>query len=230
MISPSSRADTRNDTVRVILADDHAIVRRGLAALLQMEGRYRVVAEANDGEEALRCAENVAADVLILDLSMPRLNGVEVTRRLKRRQPELKVLVLSMYDDKEFVAQTLQAGASGYILKQAMEDELFQALETAVDDGVFVSPALAPFFVERFLQGESATSADLTAREREILQLIAEGNTANEIAELLSISPHTANRHRANLMRKLDVHNQVELVRLAIERGLVILDQPPRPL
>lgn len=225
-----NRESIEPQSLRIILADDHNIVRRGLAALLRTEGGFSVVAEAENGEEALRRANEVEADVMIVDLSMPRLNGLETTRRLKRHHPQLKVLVLSMYDDEEFVAQALQAGASGYILKQSMEDELFLALAAAIAGELYVSPAISPAVVEAHRRGRESAIASLTSREREILQLVAEGNTTAEIGELLSISPHTVNRHRANLMQKLDVRNQAELVRLAIERSLVVLSKRPRHL
>lgn len=213
------------EPIKVILADDHAIVRRGLAALLQLEGKYTVVAEAANGEEALNRADEVAADVIILDLAMPRLNGLETTRRLKRQHPELQVLLLSMYDDEPFVVQALQAGASGYVLKRSMEDELFEALEAIMRDAHFVSPALS-LSPAAALSEETAVT-QLTSRECEILQLIAEGHNTTEIAALLAISPHTASRHRANLMQKLDTHTQAGLIRLAIEQGLVVLKRPP---
>ncbi len=216
--------------VQIILVDDHNIVRRGLAALLQLERNYQVVAEADNGEDALRQADQVRADVMILDLSMPRLNGLEATRRLKKQHPEMRVLVLSMYDDEEFVTQALQAGACGYILKQSMEDELFQALDVTESGDIFVSSAISETVIQTYLLGYQAESNSLTSREREILQLIAEGLTTNEISDLLSISPHTTNRHRANLMKKMGVRNQAELVRLAIERNLVVPFEPPRSL
>lgn len=209
--------------VKVILADDHHIVRRGLAALLEMEGNYKVVAEAANGEEALRCAAEVMADVMILDLSMPRLNGIEATRRLRRQAPHLKLLVLSMYNAPEFVAQALEAGALGYILKASMEDELFNALAAILMDKQFVSADISlPDILERKVTNE------LTSREREVLQLIAEGHNTAEIADLMNISPHTASRHRANLMQKLNAHTQAGLVRTAIEQGLVVLKKPPQ--
>jgi DNA-binding NarL/FixJ family response regulator len=211
--------------VKVILVDDHTIVRRGLAALLQMEGGYVVVAEAADGKEALRCAAEVTADVMILDLSMPRLNGLETTRRLVRRQPQLRVLLLSMYDDEAFVTQAIQAGAAGFVLKRSMEDELFQALAAIMKGERFISPMLSLAAAD--LLAEESGNSQLTSREREVLQLIAEGHNTTEIAELLAISPHTATRHRANLMQKLDAHTQAGLIRTAIERGLVVLKKPP---
>lgn len=217
--------------IRIMLVDDHNVVRRGLAALLEMEGGFEVVAEAEDGEMALRRAGDVQPDVVMLDLSMPRLNGLETTRRLRRQLPHVQVLVLSMHEDEEFVAQALQAGAGGYVLKRSMEEELFLALHAVADGNVFISPAVARPIVDEYLRRAGLPAEHsgpvLTSREREVLQLIAEGRTTTEVAQALSISPHTAVRHRANLMQKLGVHNQADLIRLAIERGLVLLDNSP---
>ena len=208
----------------IILADDHYVVRQGLAALLQMNGAYKVVCEASNGEEAIQCAARHTPDIIILDLSMPRLNGLEATRRLRHNHPALKIIILSMYDDEAFVARALRYGADGYILKHSMEDELFQALEAVSGDQQFVSPAID---FERVQKRVAQANAKLTAREHEVIQLIAEGYTTNEIANFMSISPHTANRHRANIMQKMNVRNQIELVRLAIQRGLVIIKTQP---
>ncbi|HEY0163675.1 MAG TPA: response regulator transcription factor [Edaphobacter sp.] len=209
--------------IRVILIDDHAIVRRGLAALLHADDRYRVVAEANDGEEALERLDTVEVDIAILDLSMPRLNGLETLRRIAKLHPKTRTIVLSMYDDEQFVAQSLRDGAYGYILKQAMDDELFGALDRVMQGGRFISPAID---MER-IEHRHLERIDLTDREREVLQLIVDGHTTQAVAETLSISPHTATRHRANLMQKLRVHTQMELVRAAAQRGLVVLPKPP---
>jgi DNA-binding NarL/FixJ family response regulator len=209
--------------IRVILIDDHAIVRKGVASLLRADHHYEVVAEASDGEEALSRLESVDADVAILDLSMPQLNGLETLRRMAKQHPKTKTLVLSMYDDEQFVAQALRDGAYGYILKQAMDDELFGALDRIVQGKKYVSPAID---LER-VEHRQLERIDLTDREREVLQLIVDGHTTQSVADMLSISPHTATRHRANLMQKLGVHTQMELVRAASQRGLVVLPQPP---
>jgi DNA-binding NarL/FixJ family response regulator len=206
-------------TARIILVDDHNIVRRGLAALLETDGRYRVVAEAETGEEAVACAEATPAEMMVLDLSMPRMNGLEVIRRIAKRCLRIRIVVLSMYDDPQFVAEALRDGARGYILKQAMDEELFLALEAVAKGGHYVSSTIDMGFVQEHL----VVSQDLTAREREVLQLIADGHTTQELAEILQISPHTATRHRANLMQKLNAHNQVELVRVAAHKGIIII-------
>jgi DNA-binding NarL/FixJ family response regulator len=203
----------------IILVDDHALVRRGLAALLTQSKRFRVAAEGTDGEEALELARRVPADVMILDLAMPRLNGLEVVTRLADRPDRLRLLVVSMYDDVAFVARALRDGADGYLLKQALDDDLFRALDTVLAGEVYVCPAIDRAQVAAVVPTDTA----VTDREREVLQLIADGLTTTEVAERLFISPHTATRHRANLMRKLNVHNPAELLRVAAARGLIIL-------
>jgi DNA-binding NarL/FixJ family response regulator len=208
---------------RVLLVDDHAIVRRGLAALVSTNSKYRIEAEAKDGEEALIKLETIPVDIAIVDLYMPRLNGLETLRRIVRQYPRVKVVVLSMYDDEQFVSQAFHDGATGYLLKQAIEDELFEALDSVMAGKRFVSAGLDPAGVKLWPVDEP----DLTVREREVLTLIVEGHTTQDLAEILSISPHTATRHRANLMQKLKVHTQMELVRTAVERGLVVLSRPP---
>lgn len=204
---------------RVILVDDHTIVRRGLAALLRSDGKFEIVAEAGDGEEALQRAKETEADLMILDLSMPRMNGLETIRRLTRQSPRLGVLVLSMYDDEQFVGQALRDGARGYILKHAMDEELFSALDAVLRGEQYVSSQIDMDKVDE----QCACETELTDREREVLQLIVDGLTTQQVADQLSISPHTATRHRANLMQKLGVHNQAELIRCAAQQGLVIL-------
>lgn len=209
-------------TIRVLLVDDHPIVRCGLAALISAKGGYKVAAEAKDGEDALTILETTQVEVAILDLHMPRMNGLETLRRIVRQHPQIKVLVLSMYDDEKFVSQAIHEGAKGYLLKQAIEDELFEALDKVMAGGKYVSSSLDLAGAEAW----QAEKLDLTEREREVLKLIVDGHTTNDVADILSISPHTATRHRANLMLKLRVHTQVELVRAAVNRGLVILSSP----
>lgn len=211
--------------IKVILADDHSLVRRGLAALLEMGHKYVVVAEANNGEEALLVADKIAVDLIILDLHMPRLNGLETLRRMQHRHPAIKILILSMYDDDELVAQALRDGASGYILKHSMEEELFEALDIILSGHQYVSPRLNLRSEDTY--AEDAGEHILTSREKEVIQLVAEGYKTNDIATLMAISPNTAGRHLANIMKKLDVHNRVELVRLAIQRGLVMVQRLP---
>ncbi len=207
---------------RVLLVDDHALVRRGVAALLRMDGRYEVVSEADNGEEALRqLSEQFAMDLpdlVLLDLAMPRLDGLETMRRIHKQWPRLAVVVLSMHNDEQFVAQTLRAGARGYLLKHAMDDELFEALGMVLKGERYVTPTIDMARVK----AQDRERTELTPREREVLQLVADGHTTQAVADILNVSPHTVTRHRANLMEKLHVHNQVELLRIAMSRGLVV--------
>lgn len=203
----------------VLLVDDHALVRRGLASLLASDGRYLVVAEASNGEMALELIAKHKPTLVLLDLSMPKLDGLGTLRRLRKMPRRPRVLVLSMYDDDQFVAQAMSDGADGYLLKDAMDDELFEAMDAVLAGQRYLASGIN----QLRLSNVSIQSSDLTAREREVLQLIADGQTTSQAAERLAISPHTATRHRANLMRKLGVHNQAELVRTAVQRGLIIL-------
>jgi DNA-binding NarL/FixJ family response regulator len=203
----------------VLLVDDHALVRRGLALLLASDGRYEVVAEASNGAMALELIARHRPALVLLDLSMPKLDGLGTLRQLRKMPRRPRILVLSMYDDDQFVAQAMNDGADGYLLKDAMDDELFEAMTAVLAGQRYLASGINP---ER-LDNVSVQSSDLTAREREVLQLIADGQTTSQAAEQLAISPHTATRHRANLMRKLGVHNQAELVRTAVQRGLIVL-------
>jgi DNA-binding NarL/FixJ family response regulator len=204
---------------KVLVVDDHALVRRGLMALLQTDGRFHVVGEAGNGEVALGLVAQLRPDILLLDLSMPRMDGLETIRRLRRTPSRLRILVLSMYDDVQFVAQALSDGADGYLLKDAMDDELFVALDAVLRGQRYLARSIDQARVAEV----AVHSVELTQREREVLQLIADGHTTQHAAEILSISPHTATRHRANLMQKLGVHNQVELVRAAAQRRLIVV-------
>ncbi len=216
-------SDVTSGPLPVIVVDDHSVVRRGIAALLRVDGRYEVVAEAANGEEAMAWAGRVEAGIMILDMQMPRVNGLETLRRLTRERPGIKVLVLSMYDDVALVAQALQDGACGYMLKQAMEDEaLFTALDRISGDDVYIGAGIDR---ERLDLASAQASGQLTERERQVLQLICNGQTTAQVARTLSISPHTANRHRANVMQKLNAHNQADLVRNALAAGLILPDR-----
>jgi two-component system, NarL family, response regulator NreC len=206
---------------RVLLVDDHALVRRGVTALLQMDGRYEVAGEADNGEDALEHLLNAQdatfPDVVLLDLTMPRMNGLETMLRIHRQWPRLAVVVLSMHSEVQLVEQVLRAGARGYLLKQGIEAELFEALGTVLRGGRYVTAAIDMARVSILERGES----ELTSREREVLQLIAEGHTTQAVSEILHISHHTVTRHRANLMQKLNAHNQIELLRAALAKGLI---------
>lgn len=205
--------------IRVVLIDDHALVRHGLAALLATDGRFEVVAEAGDGEAGLEAIGRLQPDVAILDLSMPGVDGLETLRRLRGSSCTTGILVLTMYDEETFIARALAAGADGYLLKHAMDDELFDALVTVAGGRRYLSRTIDP----QQIDARCHDPLELTDRELQVLHLIAKGMTTQRVAEALSISPHTATRHRANLMQKLGAHNQVELVRAATARGLIFL-------
>jgi DNA-binding NarL/FixJ family response regulator len=205
---------------RVLLADDHALVRAGLRALLERLPNVEVVGEAEHGAEAVKLAAQLRPDVVMMDVSMPILNGIEATRRAVKLRPRPRVLVLSMHDDPEYVREALSAGASGYLLKTAPRRELELALAAVIRGEIWISPSIARSMVDDI--GRRAPNHDeLTPRQREILQLIAEGHTTKQIARRLHIGVKTVETHRAQLMERLDIHNIAGLVRYAIRSGII---------
>jgi DNA-binding NarL/FixJ family response regulator len=220
--------------VTVALADDHRVVRAGLRALLLAEPGLEVVGEAGDGREAVDLVERLAPDVLILDLMMPGLGGLEVLRQVTRRSPRTRVVVLSMHGDEGYVVQALGNGAAAYVLKGASATELLHAVRVVRTGRRYLSPPLSEAAVELYTARVRAGGADpydrLTAREREVLHLTAEGLSSTAISERLGISSRTAETHRANAMSKLGLHNRADLVRYAMARGLLPVDGPmPSP-
>jgi len=218
--------------IRVLLADDHTMFREGLRALFASEGDITVVGEASDGEEAVRKAGELLPDVVVMDIQMPTLNGIEATRRICGALPQVKVLVLSMYDDEEHVRRLLAAGASGCMLKRATSDELVRALREVVAGNMPLDPGIAAKVVKdyvRRVQGdeEAVAAGDLTPRELEVLRLVAEGHTNQVIGERLGLSRKTVDVHRANLMRKLGFHEVTELVKYALRHGVIRLEPGP---
>lgn len=210
----------------VVIAEDHTILREGLRALLSSEPYLEVVGEAEDGREAIRRVEECTPDLILMDLSMPKMNGVEAIREIRKRIPETKILALTVHKTEEFVLEVLQAGADGYILKDASSSELIMAITSVLGGKRYLSPSVSQVVIEGYLEGrktrESTTPWEtLTKREREILKLIAEGHKNKEIADYLCISVKTVEKHRANLMRKLDLHSAAALTAYAMERGLV---------
>jgi DNA-binding NarL/FixJ family response regulator len=209
----------------VLLADDHVMVRRGLRLVLDGEPDLEVVAEASDGAEALEAVRRIEVDLAVLDVSMPRLTGLQATSELIALRPGLRVLMLSMHDNEQYLFEALKAGASGYVLKTAADRDLVEACRAALRGEPFLYPsaiaALVRDFLERARSGDAAPVDPLTPRELEVLKLIAEAHTNDQIAELLSISRKTVERHRENLMGKLAMRDRVELTRYAIRRGLV---------
>jgi DNA-binding NarL/FixJ family response regulator len=210
---------------RVLLADDHAVVRSGLRAVLDAEPDIEVVAEAANGAEAIEKALDPNVDLAILDVSMPRLTGLQAAGELHRRRPDLRVLILSMHDNEQYFFEALKAGASGYVLKTAANRDLVEAVRASMRGEPFLYPAavtaLIRDYLERARSGEEIPADPLTPRELEVTKLIAEGHTTEEIAATLVISRKTVERHRSNTLEKLGMHNRVELTRYAIRRGLV---------
>jgi DNA-binding NarL/FixJ family response regulator len=214
------------NTIRILLAEDHTIVRKGLRSLLDGEAGIRVVGEAADGREAVTKVGQLLPDVVVMDIAMPALNGLEATRQIRNRFPKVKVLILTMHADEEYIPQVLQAGASGYVVKQAAPEELVSAVQAVYQGELFLSPSISRTVTQEYArQAEASTGQDhddpLTPREREVLQLIAEGQPPRQIAHLLCISIKTVETHRAHLMGKLDAHSTAELTQYAIRKGIV---------
>jgi DNA-binding NarL/FixJ family response regulator len=210
--------------LRILIADDHALVRAGFRSLLDNLPDCAVVAEVGDGHEALRLVGQLQPDVVLMDVKMPTLNGLEATARISRDYPGVRVVILSMYTNEEYVIQALRAGAAGYLLKDAATAELQLAIQAAVRGEMYLSPSISKRVLQDYMQlvGNGGGMLDaLTARQREVLQLIAEGRTMKEIALLLKISVKTAESHRSQLMERLDIHDVTGLVRFAIRAGLV---------
>jgi len=207
-------------SIRLLLADDHVLVHQGLRVLLEQAGMV-VVGEAADGLEALRLAHTHTPEVALLDIAMPHLNGLETARRLREAVPQTKSIILTMHTDEPYVFAALQAGAVGYVVKTQAAADLVQAIRTAVQGGIYVSPLVLHTVVQASVRGTPLPRDPLTSREREVVQRIAEGQTTKEIAADLELSVKTVESHRINLMRKLDIHETATLVRYAIRRGLI---------
>ncbi|MFD7287756.1 response regulator [Streptomyces sp. NPDC059863] len=210
---------------RILLADDHALVRRGVRLILDNEPDLTVVAEAGDGAEAIEMARTHQPDLAILDIAMPRLTGLQAARELARLHPEIRILMLTMYDNEQYFFEALKSGASGYVLKSVADRDLVEACRAAMRDEPFLYPgavtALIRNYLDRVRQGDSIPDSALTPREEEILKLVAEGHTSKEIAGILVISAKTVERHRANLLQKLGLRDRLELTRYAIRAGLI---------
>jgi len=208
----------------IVLADDHIVVRQGIRKLLETREDFRIVGEASDGEEAVKLVAEKKPDIALMDLWMPRLSGIDATRRIGKRGLATKVLVLSMHESRAYVEEVLRAGAAGYIVKNAAADDLIEAIDTVCDGVSYLSPAITQQVVDAIARPASASPSGLgvlTDREREVLQLIAEGLSSKEIAAMLGVSLKTIDSHRSNLMEKLDIHKVSGLVRFAIRTGLV---------
>ena len=220
------------ERVTVLLADDHTIVRQGLRALLDAEPDLRVVGEVSDGREAVAAARTLRPDIVVMDIAMPALNGIEATRRIVMNPPAPRVIILSMYADVEHLVHALQAGASGYVRKQDADTELVAALRTGTQDEPFLTPTVDRDLVEEHLRRARQRSVrggeeydPLTPREREVMQLVAEGEPNKTVAKRLGIAVRTVEAHRASIMRKLNLEDQAGLVRYAVRRGMVSVDE-----
>ncbi|MFG3258649.1 response regulator [Streptomyces sp. NPDC048172] len=216
---------TSDTTTRILLADDHALVRRGVRLILEGEPDLTVVAEADDGADALVKAREHRPDLAVLDIAMPRLTGLQAARELSRLQPEVRILILTMYDNEQYFFEALKAGACGYVLKSVADRDLLEACRAAMRDEPFLYPgavsALIRDYLDRARSGDAPQTRTITDREEEILKLVAEGHTSQEIAGMLVISAKTVERHRANLLQKLGLRDRLELTRYAIRVGLI---------
>jgi DNA-binding NarL/FixJ family response regulator len=210
----------------VLLGDDHTLMRQGLRKIMEERPEWEVVAEVGDGREAVKKCLAIKPDVAVLDVAMPLLNGIDATQQITRKVPETKVLVLSMHSDEAYVTRALQAGATGYMLKDSAGKDLLKGIASVAAGQAYFSPAIARLMLDDYVRRVSGTDVvdryeTLSAREREIFQLIAEARTNKEVAELLEISPATVETHRARILQKLDIHNTAELVLYAVRRGVI---------
>jgi two-component system response regulator NreC len=206
---------------KILLADDHTIVRQGLKLIISSHAELQVIGEAANGREVLELAEKLKPDVILMDVAMPELNGIEATRRLHEVSPRTKVLVLSMHKEGVYVREILKAGARGYILKDAIDTELISAIQSVARGDGYISPAVSGTLLSDYRQNITNPLDLLSSREREVLQLIAEGKTNKEVATRLNLSVYTVDSHRGKIMEKLNLHSTGELVRFAVKQGLV---------
>ncbi len=214
--------------ITVLVAEDHTIVRKGICSLIDGKAEIQVVGEAEDGREAIDKAGTLLPDVVLMDITMPHLNGLEATRQIKKLFPQIKILALTMYTNEEYILQILQAGASGYVIKQAAPAELISAIHAVYRGDSFLSPSISKTIIDEYLRRTTPAvpveQEKLTDREREVLQLIAEGYSNREIADKLNLSVKTVGVHRTNIMEKLEIHNVTDLVKYALRKGIISLD------
>jgi DNA-binding NarL/FixJ family response regulator len=212
--------------IKILLAEDHTIVRQGIRLLLESHGGFEVVAEVSDGREAVRKAGEQKPDIVLMDISMPILNGLTATSQIVKQYPNIKVLILTMHEDHETVRQVLKAGAAGYIVKKSAADDLFDAIEAVCGEEAFFSPSISRILLDEYMSTSEETEQILSPRETEILQLVAEGHPNREIASLLCISVKTVEGHKENIKKKLGAKDQVELIKYAIVKGFISLKKP----
>ncbi|HIJ57280.1 MAG TPA: response regulator transcription factor [Deltaproteobacteria bacterium] len=212
--------------VKIFLADDHTIVRQGLAKLLEAESDLEVIGEAKDGREAVKKVQKLKPDVVIMDIAMPLLNGIEATRQIKKILPQTRIIILSMHSHDRYISELISLGASGYLLKDSTGGEIIKAISAAVKGDVYLSPTISRRVIDDYLTLKKTSSredlyAKLSNREREVFQMIAEGRSTKEISDILCVSPSTVKTHRANIMEKLEIENISQLIQFAIRLGIV---------
>lgn len=212
--------------IRILVADDHDIVRAGLKSLLERQEDIEIVGEAADGRELVRMAEKLAPSIVVTDIAMPQLNGIDATAQILHHDPDIRVIILSMYADEEFLVRALTAGVKGYLLKDAVQADLLRAVRAVATGRSFFSPAIAQTLAEDYVRqlqqrGLEDSYELLTEREREVLQLLAEGKSNKEVATVLNVSPYTVETHRTHLMQKLNLHNTAEIVLYAVRKKIV---------
>jgi len=211
--------------IKVLIVDDHALLREGIRSLLASHDDIEIVGEATNGSEALEKVREVAPDVILMDIAMPIMDGLEATRRIRKQNPNVRIIILTQYDRKDYVLSSIKSGASGFIPKNVIISELVSAIRTAHSGDAFLHPSVAKMVIEDYLRQVEPSPYDrLTDREREVLKLVAEGLTNQEIANLLSVSVKTVLGHRTSLMEKLGIHNRTELIKYAIRKGLIAID------
>ncbi len=216
--------------ISVLLVEDHHVVRKGISYLLSLEEDIDLIGEAEDGNKAVKMAKDLCPDVVVMDITMPNLNGIDAVKQIKKAIPETKVMILTMHTREQYIRQALREGASGYLLKESTQEELANAIRTVHKGGVALSPSISRFVLKEYVrQADPKKAVDslelLTDRERQVLRLIAEGKTNKEIAKCLSISKSTVNIHRTNIMQKLDIHDTAGLVRYSMEKGIIVIDK-----